>query len=170
MEDMEDMEEDYSNIFGCFMKVGFDPNLSEQEFEDIDNAFFSYIWGDKGISDILAKLKHEDYGKDLELALFEFNVKPSQDELRHIREIDYYRKKEKSIGIPVIVTDENFFNQSEEGRYEFLKQTILRKLDLLAAVVKRRKMDTRMELLKSDLQKLFDESGFFKQNLNTDAS
>ena len=170
MENMEDMEEDYSCILGCFMDEWFDPNLSEQENEDIGNVFSSYIWGDKGISDILAKLKHEDYGKDLELALFQFNVKPFQNALQHIREIEYYRRKEKSIGIPIIVTDENFFNQSEEGRYEFLKQTILRKLDLLAAVVKRRKMDTKMELLKSDLQKLFDESGFFKQNLNTDES
>lgn len=142
------------NIFGCFMKIGFDPNLSEQDFANLDKAFSPYIWGDKGISDTLKKLKHEDYGKDLVLALFQFNVKPTPMELQRLKEIEPYRKNEKAIGIPIIVTDENFFSKSEEGRYSFLKQSVLQKLDLLAEVVKKKKLDTKMDLLKADLQKL----------------
>jgi hypothetical protein len=147
------------NIFGCFFKVGFDPNLSEQNFTDLANTFRVYIWGekgDKGISATLKKLRHDDYGKDLKLALFQFYVKPTPIELQSIKEIEPYRKNEKSIGIPVIVTDENFFSQSEEGRYSFLKQSILQKLDLLAEVVKKKKLDTKMEQLKTDLQKLLN--------------
>lgn len=142
------------NIFGCFFKVGFDTNLGEKEFENIANTFRLYIWGDKGISNTLKKLKHEDYGKDLILALFQFNVKPTPFELERLKEIESYRKKEKSIGIPIIVTDENFFSKSEEGRYNFLRQSVLQKMDVLAEVVKRRKLDTKMELLKTDLRKL----------------
>lgn len=36
------------NIFGCFfkVKVGFDPNLSEQDFAKIADTFKAYIWND----------------------------------------------------------------------------------------------------------------------------
>jgi len=142
------------NILGCFMKIGFDPNLSEQDFTNLDKAFSPYIWGEKGISNTLKKLKHEDYGKDLILVLFQFNVKPTPPELQKLKELEPYRKNEKSIGIPIIITDENFFSKSEEGRYSFLKQLILQKIDLLAEVVKQKKLDTKIELLKTDLQKL----------------
>lgn len=142
------------NIFGCFFKVGFDPNLTEQNFSNLADTFKAYIWGEKGICNTLKKLKHEDYGKDLVLALFQFNVKPTPMELQRLKEIEPYRSKEKAIGIPIIVTDENFFSKSEEGRYSFLKQSIFQKLDLLAEVVKKKKLDTKMDLLKADLEKI----------------
>ncbi|MFM2375225.1 MAG: hypothetical protein RLZZ165_322, partial [Bacteroidota bacterium] len=65
-----------------------------------------------------------------------------------------YRAKEKAIGIPIVINDKNFFSKTEEERYSFLKQSILQKLDLLAEVVKKKKLDTKMDLLKADLQKL----------------
>ena len=127
------------NIFGCFFKVGFDPSLTEQDFANLANTFKSYIWGDKGICDTLKKLNNEDYGTDLKLVLFQFNVKPTAIELQRLKEIEPYRANEKAIGIPIIVNDENFFSKSEEGRYSFLKQSILQKLDLLTEVVKKKK-------------------------------
>jgi hypothetical protein len=147
-----------NNIFGCFFKVGFDPTLSEQDFSSLADTFKVYIWGEKGICDTLKKLKREDYGKDLVLALFQFNIKPTPMELQGLKEIEPYRKNEKSIGIPIIVNDENFFNKSDEGRYSFLKQSIIQKLDLLAEVVKKKKLDTNMEQLKIDLQKILNYS------------
>ena len=145
---------DDNEIFGCFFKIGFDPNKSEQEFKYLANTFRAYVWGEKGICDTLKKLKHEDYGKDLILALFEFYVKPLPAEVQALKEVGSYRKNEKSIGIPIIVTDENFFSKSEEGRYSFLKQSVLQKLDLLTEVVKKKKLDTKMEQLKADLQRI----------------
>ena len=144
---------DKTNILGCFFKIGFDPKLKEQDFQDIANQFRPYIWGEKGISNQLKTLKIDDYGKDLKLALFEFHVKPTSVELQYLKDIESYRKKEKSIGIPIIITDENFFNKTEEERYVFLKVSIMQKMDLLEAVVKRRKLDTNMKQLKSDLEK-----------------
>lgn len=44
---------DKTNILGCFLKIGFDPNLREQDFADLDNQFSPYIWGERGISDKL---------------------------------------------------------------------------------------------------------------------
>lgn len=147
--------EENNKFLGFFFKIGFDSNLNEQDSMNLANMFRLYIWGEKGISNILKRINHEDYGKDLVLILFEFNVKPTSIELEAIKEIGSYRKKEKSIGIPIIVNDENFFNQSEEERYNFLKQAIFHKLDLLAEVIKKKKLDTNIELLKSDLENIF---------------
>jgi hypothetical protein len=148
------------NILGCFFKIGFDPNLKEQDFSDLANTFKTYIWGDKGICDRLKLLKHSDYGSDLKLALFQFNVKPTQIEIQRLKEIEPYRPTEKAIGIPIIITDENFFSKSEEGRYLFLKQSILQKLDLLGEVVRKKKLDTKIDLLKSDLKKVLESEPY----------
>ena len=142
------------NILGCYFQVGFDANLKPEDFMRIANEFRPYIDGEKGIVNILKKLKYEDYGKDLELALFQFYVKPTLIEIQRLKEIESYRKKEKAIGIPIIVTDENFFNKSEEERYNFLKQAILQKMDLLAEVIKKKKLDTNMVKLKIDLEEI----------------
>ncbi|GCB34057.1 hypothetical protein [Bacteroides faecalis] len=142
------------SILGCFLKVGFDPNLKAPDLKKMGDLVSSYIWGERGIDNKLEKLKSVDYGEDLKLALFEFYVKPTPVELKYFKEIESYRKKEKAIGIPIIITDENFFNKSEEERYEFLKVSIMQKMDLLEAVIKRRKLDTNMKQLKSDLVKL----------------
>lgn len=107
------------NIFGCFMKIGFDPSLREDEFMKLAEIFRPYLWGDKGISITLKKLHHENYGKDLILVLFQFMVKPKLIELEKLRDIESYRKKERSIGINIIITDDNFFNKSEKARYKF---------------------------------------------------
>jgi len=140
------------NLFGVFFKVGFDPALKKDDFTRLADVFRPYIWGENGISNVLKKLKREDYGNDLKLAILQFYIKPSPIELQKLKEIESYRKSEKSIGIPIVVTDDNFFSKSEEGRYNFLKQAILQKLDLLTEVIIRRKLDTKIEQLKSDLR------------------
>lgn len=142
------------NILGCFLKVGFDPNLKRGEAHELGNQVSSYIWGERGISDKLKRLKIKDYGNDLILVLFEFNVKPTPIELSYLKEIGSYRKKEKSIGIPIIITDENFFNKAEEERYRFLKEVILNKMDLLENVVKKKKLDTDVKKLKGDIDRI----------------
>ncbi|GCB34059.1 hypothetical protein [Bacteroides faecalis] len=149
---------DKTNILGCFTSSGgyeaSDTDLIRKTKDKKDDLFCSYIWGEKGINNKLALLKREDYGSDMNLILFEFYVDPIPCLRQHLKEIESYRKKEKAIGIPIIITDENFFNKSEEERYEFLKVSIMQKMDLLEAVIKRRKLDTNMKQLKSDLVKL----------------
>jgi hypothetical protein len=148
-----------SNIFGCFVSSGTanfeDTQIIKDLAKEKGELFRAYIWGNEGIDIALKKLQHENYGKDLVLILFQFYVNPIPYQLAHIKEIESYRKKEKSIGIPIIVTDNNFFNKSEEGRYSFLKQSILQKMDLLGEVVKSKKLDTNIQLLKIDIEKVF---------------
>jgi hypothetical protein len=130
--------------------------LQKENAKKQGDLFRQYVWGDKGICDTLKKLNQDDYGKDLKLALFQFYVNPIAYELDNLKEIEAYRKNEKSIGIPIVVNDKNFFSQTEEGRYSFLKQAILQKLDLLKEVVKKKKLDTNMEQLKTDLQQILN--------------
>lgn len=152
------MINDDKNIFGCFVSypsLMFDATEEQRvNAKNQGDLFRTYVWGDKGICDTLKKLNNADYGNDLKLALFQFNVNPMEMVKQALKEIEPYRKNEKSIGISIIITDENFFSKTEEGRYSFLKQSIFQKLDLLAEVVKKKKLDTKMDLLKADLQKV----------------
>ena len=45
-----------------------------------------------------------------------------------------------------------FFSKSESERYDFLLDTILQKIDLLEEVIKKKKLDTDIKLLKSDIK------------------
>lgn len=147
------------NIFGCFISgptliYGFTPKEETEALAQSD-TFRSYIWGEKGLDASLKELEHQNYGKNIVLILFEFYIKPLPEETGHMPSIDkYYRKREKSVGIPVIVTEENFFSKSEEERYAFLKRSIMEKLDVLEGIVKQKKLDTDMAKLKAATNKV----------------
>jgi hypothetical protein len=149
---------DKGNILGCFVSGGSAHFEDSQEIKDLANSqgrlFVTYIFGEKGISGKLKKLQNKDYGKDMMLILFQFYVKPIPYLLQNLKEIERYRPSEKSIGIPIIITDENFFDKSENDRYSFLTRAIFEKLDLLDKIVKKKKFDTNMEMLKSDLRRI----------------
>lgn len=141
------------NLFGIFFKVGFDAARSPEDLARSAVVFRPYVGGNNGLDRGLKSIKHRDYGKDLAFVLLMFYVRPSIAELMKLKEIESYRKTEKSIGIPIVVNDENFFSRTETGRLEFLRNSIKRKLDLLAEVVKKKKLDTNVELLKADVEK-----------------
>lgn len=152
------MEKTSENILGCFISwaanyADEDPAIVERR-EKKSELFDTYIWGEFGIRDPLKTLKRSDYGEDLKLALLQFYVLPLLEQLAYLKEIERYRPKERSIGIPIIIHDENFFNRSDYERRAFLRTAILEKLDLLARVVKRNKLDTNIELLKADVAKV----------------
>lgn len=148
------------SILGCFVSgptISFDATSAEEIQADEQGALFrSYIWGEKGIDNLFKKLKSQDYGNDLKLILFQFYINPHPIELENIEEVESYRKKERSIGLSVIVNNDNFFNKTEFERYEFLKKSILHKLDLLKNVVLQKKLDTKIELLRFNLLRLFE--------------
>lgn len=137
--------ENTNNILGCFVSSMIGDNFGP--------IFRDYIYLKHGIKNKLTVLNATNYGLDLNLALFQFYVNSSLYELENLKNIENYRKKEKSIGIPIIINDENFFSKSEEQRWAYLRQTIFEKLDLLSEVVKKKKLDTNMALLISDLEK-----------------
>ena len=148
-----------TNFLGCFVSgpsVNWDDDAAVKDSAKEQGRFFrTYIWGEEGICDALKKLKHSDYGSDLAIILFQFYLNPIPYELDNLKEIESYRKKEKSIGIPIVVNQDNFFCRTDAERRGFLKTSILEKLDLLEDVVKNKKLDSNIKKLKSDLEILF---------------
>lgn len=151
---------DNTNILGCYVSITQAYPDADQQTKDLvaeqGQLFRTYIFGEKGLNETLRLLNYKDYGKDLILALFQFYVNPIPMLEQALKEIEPYRKSEKSIGIPIVVNNNNFFSQTEEARLNFLKLTILQKLDVLAEVIKKKKLDTKIELLKTDLQEILN--------------
>ena len=152
------MNENDENILGCFVSGPATYHDDVPEIRELltqkGKVFKSYVWGPLGIRDSLNSLNRRDYGRDLDLILFKFYLLPLLEELVVLKEFERYRPKERAIGIPIIIHDENFFNRSDFERRTFLMQIILEKLDLLARVVKRNKLDTKIERLKADVEKV----------------
>tara|TARA_R110000737_G_scaffold325231_1_gene338522 strand:+ start:249 stop:548 length:300 start_codon:yes stop_codon:yes gene_type:complete len=94
------------------------------------------------------------------LILFEFYVNPIPYLRGNLKEIGSYRRKEKSIGIPIIIDDENFFKLHGAEQMDFLKQRILEKLVLVKEKVKRNKLDFKIDKLIMEAEKLItNQSG-----------
>ena len=105
---------------------------------------------DSELSDEFKKVvKDVNYGKDLKRILIQFYIMPFDYERIHIKEIEQYRKNEKSIGIPIVV-ERSFFQLSETERREFLVSSMLSKFSTLENVVKNKKLDTNMKKLVHD--------------------
>ena len=93
----------------------------------------------------------------MDLILFQFYVNPIPYQLPGIKEIERFRPSEKAVGVNIIANEENFFNKPEIEHCTFLKAEIWSRILLVEKMIKRRKMDTDIELLKEDLQKILDE-------------
>lgn len=133
------------NIIGFYASF----NAGETDQESVK----SYLWSDSGLKNKLAHLKWKNYGQGLHIILFQVYVQPIPYLRKNLREIENYRPKEKSIGIPVILDNENFFKLSESDRQQFFAETIVDKLGLVELKVKRNKLDFDISQLIADVKK-----------------
>lgn len=152
------MEEE-KKIIGCFVMTSVESSFNEE----IKNLIFkkgkefrTYIWGETGIDKLFENLSFNKYGYDLNLILFKFSVFPTQSMVEVLTEFEKYNKREKSVSFTVVIDDENFFNKSHEERKSFLKIIFIQKIALLKQLVKKNKLDTNLDLLISDLEKILD--------------
>ncbi|MGE6355543.1 hypothetical protein ACQKCJ_16865 [Flavobacterium sp. NPDC079362] len=120
---------DNEKILGCFVSANIGDAMGPE--------FRSYIYGDNKIEKTLKTLKNKDYSEDLKLILFQFYINPIPYLLNNLKEIESYRKKEKSIGITIVINEDNFFSKNEFERYDFIRESLLQKIDLLAEVSKK---------------------------------
>ena len=134
------------NIFGFY--ANFISGETEQD------KVKSYLWGENGLRETLKPLKWQNYGYDFHLILFQIYVKPIPHLRNALKEIESYRRNEKSIGIPIIIDENNFFILNEKDRQKFFLTTIQIKLNLLREKVKRNKLDLDIEKLKIDVDRL----------------
>lgn len=121
----------------------------KEKVEKQGKLFEDYVWHNlDSLDKKLGNIAFSDFGFDLELILFEFYINPLEYEKNyHKNEIGNYNKNEKSVGIPVFVTDELFFNRKEYERKQFLNEIISKKLLLLKEVIKKKKLDTDIDKL-----------------------
>ena len=147
---MEDM-----NILAFFISYPSLPIEAPEEASknaiERGDEFRPYIWGERGFDVLLKSLSYADYGRDLKRILFQFHIMPCDYERMHIKEIEQYRKKEKAIGIPIVV-ERTFFQYSETKRREILVSSMLSKFNLLRDVVKNKELDTNMAKLIHDFE------------------
>ena len=144
-----------TNIFACFVSY---PSLVADVSEQIkDEAikkgdmFRSYIWGEAGLDRYLTNIQYSDYGQDLKRILFQFYVLPCDYERVHIRDIENYRKREKAIGISIII-ESDFFQYSDAQRKCILVSSIISKIEGLKDVIEKNRLDTNIEQLVLDLK------------------
>lgn len=134
------------SILGCFVSsVNGDIN---------GDLFRKYIWGNNGICNKINQLSHDNYGNDILIILLQFYVNPIPYLQDHLKEVDTYRKNEKSIAVNIVINNENFFVKSEMERYNFLNQIIIEKLEAIEKVVKKKKLDTNIQTLISDFKNI----------------
>ena len=149
------------DIIGCFISITNALPSENQKIKDTlieqGDEFRSYIFGENGIRNFLKKLKYNDYGTDLKLILLQFYVNPIPYMLQNLKSIETYRKKEKSIGIPIII-DQSFFSlKLVSEKIDFLKSVILYKISNdLHNTVKLKKIDIDFSLFKHDLEELLN--------------
>jgi hypothetical protein len=100
------MTTDENNLFGVYASF----NMGEIEKESVKQL----LWGTNGLKEILSEIKWMNYGKDFQIILFEFYVNPIPYERNNIKEIGNYSRKEKSIGLPIILDQDGFFKHNSK--------------------------------------------------------
>ena len=134
------------NIYGFFASLYCDE--TEQELVT------SFLWSGSGLKEKLKPLKWYNYGQDFHLILFQFYVNPPVSLHGTLRAIENYRKKEKSIGVPIILDESNFFNLNEVAKYACMQNIIIDKLALLKL---KNKLDLDIDRLSTDTYRLLSD-------------
>ena len=144
-----------TNIFACFVSYpSLVADVSEQTKDEAikkGDMFRSYIWGEAGLDRFLKKIQYSDYGQDLKRILFQFYVLPCDYERVHIRDIENYRKREKAIGISIII-ESDFFQYSDAQRKYILVSSTISKIEELKEIIEKNRLDTNFERLVLDLR------------------
>ena len=144
-----------TNIFACFVSYpSLVADVSEQTKDEAikkGDMFRSYIWGEAGLDRFLKKIQYSDYGQDLKRILFQFYVLPCDYERVHIMNIENYRKREKAIGISIII-ESDFFQYSDAQRKCILVSSIISKTEELKEIIEKNRLDTNFEQLVLDLR------------------
>lgn len=127
-----------NGLLGFYASFGFE----EEQQETVKN----YLWGDNGLKAKLNHISPINYGTDFDIILFQFYVNPIDYLKQNLKEIGNYRRKEKAIGVSIIL-DNDFFKLSEQGRKEFFKNSINNRIEQLGERVKKSKLDLDVPLL-----------------------
>lgn len=145
-------------ILGVYANFGYDAYEQSGDVnkrrEEQARIFREFLWGADakgGLSLKFKELKKGNYGKDLDLILFQFRVNPISSSLGVYKPIGNYRPKEKSFEVWITVNDDNFFSKNGKERNKFIKNTILDRLNDIACRLKRSRLDIDIDKLIVDV-------------------
>lgn len=141
-------------FFASFEHEADETAEEEQRIDNLSEEFRRYIWNENGLKEKFEALESKNYGDDLRLILLQFLVFPGLETLQNVDEVERYRPKEKSIGINIAVTREDFFDKDEKDRKAFLSENILWCLSLVSKSVQETNLDTNIAKLKTDIEKV----------------
>lgn len=140
-----------NSLIGFFCSFDMHEELSNREIVK------HLVWGEKGLKNKLSQLNWQDYGSDLQLILFQIYSNPIPYQLNHIKLIGSYRKKEQSIGVSIILNNQNFFMLNNADKYNYLCKKILERLDQLNERFKKNKLNIDTKRLINDVQQLISD-------------
>ncbi len=144
------------NLIGNFVSNHVPFNGSEDEQEEAKKRgclFRNIVWGVNGIEECLKPILAENYGTDLELILLQYYILPHELTRPHIREVECFRPKEKSIGLSIII-ELDFFDWDEAQQRKWLKEMVVQRLNDLAIRIKRKRHNMAMDRVIEDVNKL----------------
>lgn len=154
-----------ANVFGVyarFQRDGYETTQSAiDEREQMAKDFREYLWGadhESGLAGALRTLRSDSYGSDVNLILLQFNVNPLiNSPFPEPKEIESYRPKEKSIGVWITITKENFFSKTDVEKDAFIRDVVVDRLEQVRARFNNRKLDVDMDRLIEDTKRLLGQ-------------
>lgn len=149
------------NLFGSFVQLGINENLTQIELDKFLSEFRDIIWGvNYGIDLKLKKFNCENYGKDIEYILIKYYVLPSSDELDFIKDIENYRKSDRSFALSIVIKDD-FFELTLDKKYSFIQKEILKRIKDIGTISNKKKLNFYGDLLITDLTQFFQNTENF---------
>lgn len=148
------------NVLGVYVRFSSAPNASIDERkreQKHKKEFEEYLWGenrDGGLSSLLAQLKSEDYGTDVKLILLQFMVDPVKSWPLPTKDVENYRPKEQAIGVWIMIDENSYFKKSTLDRQKYVKEEIVKRLQVVGSRFAARKLDADIEQLITDVDKL----------------
>jgi hypothetical protein len=148
-----------SNIIGTTGIIGID--ITQEQGKKLIDYFDSIIRLEE-----IYNLDYAKYGKDLEMILFYQYIYPYPELKSNIKSIPSYSKKEKSIGINIIIED-IFVGLSEAEKVKYVLHELLGGLNKASDIIRIKKLDTKIDLLIQDITEILKKEGLLTDSYET---
>lgn len=144
-------------VYATFQRYAYLSEKDSLHHKAISNMFKLYLWGENGKGGLSTKLKSlqgNNYGSDVELILFQFVVGATIIQPESYKDIENFRPKEKSIAVWIAIDDSCYFDLSDGKRRQYIRESILNRMESLKIRFKARKFDVDMDRLIRDLSEI----------------
>jgi len=124
-----------------------------------NGKIYDILWqNDDSLESKLKNFTYIHYGDKIKCFIFFYSLLPNEVEKQGYDKIPLtkYVKTDKAIIFHIILDDNNFYHLGEAGRMQYLKETIISGLNLSRKIIAKKKLDTNIEKLISDVSKVLE--------------